>query len=240
MGSGPAPVPSRARRRCQAAKASPGRSRATQGRVQPLPAGRSPGRARSQLAWGLARRRPPLAIEGAARRRRCCQPKAKQRMGGRSHPHRAKPGWGRKATRLGPGPAPPPSRARRRGQAAKALPGRSRATQGRARPLPTGRSPGRARKPLGWGQAPVQPARRRRIRLYGRRQAEAATVRPEMAKAWEWMSNGQTRNVCSKECDRYVNAAAEQMNALASELTKKMLIGEERVDYLERAQRREK
>ena len=38
--------------------------------------------------------------------------------------------------------------------------------------------------------------------------------------------------------DRYVYAAAEQINASATELTKKMLIGEERLDYLERAQRR--
>ena len=33
--------------------------------------------------------------------------------------------------------------------------------------------------------------------------------------------------------------AAEQLNASATELTKKMLIGEERLDYMERAQRRE-
>ena len=39
--------------------------------------------------------------------------------------------------------------------------------------------------------------------------------------------------------DRYGNAAAEQMNASATELTKKMLVAEERLDYLERAQRRE-
>ena len=51
-----------------------------------------------------------------------------------------------------------------------------------------------------------------------------ATVRPEMSVP---------------KSDRYVNAAAEQMNASATELTKKMLIGEERLDYMERAQRRE-
>ena len=33
--------------------------------------------------------------------------------------------------------------------------------------------------------------------------------------------------------------AAEQMNASATESTKKMLIGEEHLDYLEKAQRRE-
>ena len=51
-----------------------------------------------------------------------------------------------------------------------------------------------------------------------------ATVRPEMSVP---------------KSDRYVNAAAEQMNASATELRKKMLIGEERLDDLERAQRRE-
>ena len=44
-------------------------------------------------------------------------------------------------------------------KAARASPGQSRATQGRAQPLPTWRSPGRAGSPLGCGQGQIQPAR---------------------------------------------------------------------------------
>ena len=52
-----------------------------------------------------------------------------------------------------------------------------------------------------------------------------ATVRPEMS--------------FPKSVIDMLKQAAEQLNASATELTKKMLVGEERLDYLERAQRRE-
>ena len=61
--------------------------------------------------------------------------------GGAASPRRAEPGSGREPTRLRSCRAPAPSRARRRGQAAKALPGKGRATKGRAQPPPTGRTP---------------------------------------------------------------------------------------------------
>ena len=52
-----------------------------------------------------------------------------------------------------------------------------------------------------------------------------ATVRPEMS--------------VPKSVIDMLMQAAEQMNASATELTKQMLIGEECLDYLENAQRRE-
>ena len=110
-GSGREPARPKAR---QAAWASTGRSRATQGRAQPLnSSGRSPGRARSPLGLG------PAQIQHAL-------PKARQ--------------------------------------AARASPGRSLLTLGRAQLRPR-RSPGRAGSPLRVVQ--------RRARLYGRRLAEA-------------------------------------------------------------------
>ena len=125
------------------------RRRARAERLRGAPRWAEPGSGWEPTRLGPAGRRPPPALQGAARRRRRCQARAEQRRGGSGHPYRTKAGWGRKATRLGSGPAPAPSRARRRGQAAKASPGRSRATLGRARPLPSGPSPGRAGSPLG-------------------------------------------------------------------------------------------
>jgi len=140
------------------------RRRRRQARAERLRGGAPPRRAEpgsgcEPTRLGPAGRRPPPALQGAARRRRRCQARAEQRRGGRGHPYRTKAGWGRKATRLGSGSAPGPSCARRRSQAVKASPGRSRTTLGRAWPLAAGRSPGRAGSPLGWGPTQVQPAR---------------------------------------------------------------------------------
>ena len=54
---GPAPAPFCA---FEGVRPLPGKGRAKRGRAQPLPAGRSPGRAWSPRRWGLAQRRPAL------------------------------------------------------------------------------------------------------------------------------------------------------------------------------------
>ena len=63
-------------------------------------------------------------------------------------------------------------------QAARASPDKGRATQERAQPLPTGRSPCRAGSPLGCGVRPIAGlSSRRRARRRRRRQARAARQR---------------------------------------------------------------
>ena len=113
----------------------------------------------------LAQRRPPPALGSAARLLWRRQGRVERLRGGHSpFPQaRYRPG----IHLLGVGQAPACALHAR--QAARASSGKGRgqcrATQGRAQPLPTGRSSGPsetsswAGSPLGWGQAQIQPAR---------------------------------------------------------------------------------
>ena len=179
VGSDSTPAPSCARRRGQAAEASPGEGRATQGRVQPLPAGRSTGRAGNQLAWGLARCRPPLALEDAARLRRRCRARAKQRRGSAAAPTGRSPGGVGKPLAWGLQRRPPPAL-----QGAARL---RRSSQAEAERLWEGRGPslpGEDRVGPGAHSGGVRPrfglCDGRRAMGYGRRQAEA-----EQSKGWQ-------------------------------------------------------
>ena len=78
--------------------ASPGRSLATQGRVQPLPTGQRPVLAWSPLGWR------PAQIQPARLKAR--QPVKALRRGGSSASCRAKPGSGRESTCVGSCPEP--------------------------------------------------------------------------------------------------------------------------------------
>ena len=154
LGFGPAPAPSRARRCGQAAKASPGRSRAKQGMVAhgaAMPTGRSPGRAETPLGLSPA----PLRLRGRRPRRRADAERRRGLMGG---PSLFK-------VRVGPGADSCGARPRcsLRGRRRARLQGRCKAEAERRRggfqPLPAGRSPGRIGSPLPWGPAQVQPTR---------------------------------------------------------------------------------
>ena len=120
----------RARRRGQAAKALPGKGRATKG------GGGAPAQRGVRLSACLRGRK-------RSRRRRRRQAWVEQHRRGRSPPRRAKSGSGRRPTRLGFGPEPAP------------LPGQSQATQGNAAP-PCRAKPGSGREPT---PAQIQPAR---------------------------------------------------------------------------------
>ena len=179
---GPAQIqPARSKAR-QAARASLGKGRATQGRALPLPAGRIPGLAGSPLEGapggkGVAGPRPSKEGEGATP-----PPPGKARVGPGAHSRGVLPrfslrggrramGHGRRqaeaeqardgsSLRSHPHLAKPwsgrnPTRVESRPvQAAWASPCRSRATQGKAQPL---QSTGRAWSLLGWGPGQIQP-----------------------------------------------------------------------------------
>ena len=119
-----------------------------------------------------------LAMGYERRQAEAEQSKGWQLMG--SYPHRAKPGSGRAETPLEWSPASV--------QAAWASPGRSRATQGRVRPL---QSTGRAGKPLRWGPAQIQPAwpkaHKAARALQGRSRATQGRAQPLPA----WRSPGR-------------------------------------------------
>ena len=127
----------------QAAWASPGRSRATQGRAQPL---QSTGRAGSLLGWGPAEIQParPKARHAA----RALQGRIRATQG-REQPVPTGRSPGRVGSPLGWGPAQIQPARPKTHQAAWALQGRGRAMQERVQPLATGRSPGRVGSPLG-------------------------------------------------------------------------------------------
>ena len=124
VGSGPAPAIFRARRRGQAAKASPGEGRATQGRGPSPPGGARVGLGANSLGVGpggspLSRSKARPGCAGVAKQERSNVGKGAAVPTGLA-PGGAKSGWGRKATRVGSGPAPARARTRRRSQAAKA------------------------------------------------------------------------------------------------------------------------
>ena len=135
-----------------APKASPCKGRATQRRAQPLPTGRSPGRAGSPLGWGPAQRRP--ARSKARQAARASQgPKPRERA---ASPHRAKSGLGRRPTRVGSGPVPACAAESAAGSEGDAR--RGPCKKGRAQPPPTGQSPCRAGSPLGRVPAQSRPS----------------------------------------------------------------------------------
>ena len=104
LGLGPAPVqPARLEAR-HAASASEGRSRATQEREQPLPIGRSPGRAGSplRLGWGLVQIQPARSKRRQAARASPGRSRATQ---GREQPLPPRQSPGRAGSPLGWGPA---------------------------------------------------------------------------------------------------------------------------------------
>ena len=103
---------------------------------------------------GVVRQKPSFSGEGAASphqveaRFRLCLDQARSPHG--SCRYSACAAGGASGGKSVDGPKPPPP--------GEAPTGRSRATQGRVQPLPSpGQSPGRARSPLWWGWAQIQP-----------------------------------------------------------------------------------